>query len=236
MLRGTWSRALLTSLGNTNPSDDIIRWVAAWTAAEFDPTQKEGAKNNPLATTQGGHGSDQLEWWNPVGVKQYPTVEDGLAATRDTFLGTFRASYATLLEGMMENKPVLAQAGLLASPWGTIAGDVWDIYKNAPNIANTPLPSIPNGGEAPKVEAPAVSVPGPSATKEEGGTVGSAVQGMLGPFLADPAGYIGERMPADVGQRLLLGVIGAVLIGAAVVVLVRQVTGISPESIIKAVA
>lgn len=84
--------------------------LVAWMSAE--DTQ---AQWNPLATTQGGFAGESD--YNSAGVKNYPDLETGLAATVAT-LGY--APYAAIVDALHAGNSAAAIAEAIdASPWGT---------------------------------------------------------------------------------------------------------------------
>lgn len=119
MAQEQWAHQLAAALGNPAPSADLITFLVAWQRAEGG-----SAQHNPLNTTQRMSGSTS---YNSVGVQNYRSPEDGLAATVAT-LQAGHAGYAAIVAGIQRNDPALALEGLAASPWGTSAALVAQIY------------------------------------------------------------------------------------------------------------
>lgn len=111
--REDWAVALLTALGNAQPSADTVALVVAWQTGE-----NTTARFNPLATSQEMDGATVF---NSHGVKEYATFEDGIAATVKTLSYAYDG-YADILAGLQTNDPERAMAGLTRSPWAAEAG------------------------------------------------------------------------------------------------------------------
>jgi len=100
--REQWAAAFLRDLGNFQPHPWILHYVIAWTQVEStDPNHY--AACNLLNTTQDGFGCDLLPVWNPIGVKQYPTFEDGVAANAACLVGGPAFFYPVLLDALRNN-------------------------------------------------------------------------------------------------------------------------------------
>lgn len=105
------------------PHPYIVKWVVAWTEFETsDP--KNYALHNLLNTTEGGFGSSYLKPFNKVGVKQFPTFEDGCAANAAALIGGPNFYYPTLLEALRNNHGAALQdatqeIGRELETWGT---------------------------------------------------------------------------------------------------------------------
>lgn len=133
----SWGAALAYQLGNRAPSPEIVRFIDSWIAAE-----NTAAAFNPLATTQPMPGATD---YNNVGVKNYASADDGLAATVATLQQNY-PGYAEIAAGIQTNDVQRAFNGLSKSPWGTNAADVAAIY----NGGSTPAPAaaVPAGSSA----------------------------------------------------------------------------------------
>jgi len=108
-----WTRQFLRNIGApASPSN--LQFLNAWWAAE---SGGGGGRNNPFNTTQPGFGGTN---YNSVGVKNYPTVQAGAAATAKV-LGEGFPHYTDILRGLRHgNVPAPTLAGFVtASPWGT---------------------------------------------------------------------------------------------------------------------
>jgi hypothetical protein len=109
--RAKFAQDLLGGLGVPVTSENV-RAVAAWADAEGTK-----AAFNPLATTQGASGATNF---NGVGVKNYASYEDGLAATLRTLTN---GRYGPILDALRRGTSAEAVAqAVAASPWGTGQG------------------------------------------------------------------------------------------------------------------
>jgi hypothetical protein len=117
--REAWAVDLLGRLGNMQPTGATVAFLQAWHRAEGGT-----AAFNWLNTTQPAPGATD---YNAVGVKNYPDYETGIAATVETLISD-HPGYAEIVAGLQSNNIDLVMAGLRASPWGTHAGLVADVY------------------------------------------------------------------------------------------------------------
>lgn len=102
---------LLDRLGFPKTAENV-RAIDAWARAEGTR-----ASNNPLATTQGWAGATKF---NSVGVRNYLSYEDGLAATVKTLNNGY---YPNILAALRSGTDALAVGRAVAdSPWGTGEG------------------------------------------------------------------------------------------------------------------
>jgi hypothetical protein len=109
--REQWAHDFLTRLGMPVTSENV-RAVVAWEKAEGTRAQY-----NPLATTQGMPGATRF---NSVGVKNYLSYDDGIAANIKAITnGRYENVLAALRAG--NSAEAVAQA-IAASPWGTGQG------------------------------------------------------------------------------------------------------------------
>ena len=127
--REAWAIDLLARLGNDAPSADTVAFVVAWTVAEDSCMQGCGYSSawerfNPLNTTQTGYGA--YATINGDGVKAYPDYESGMVATVQTLSYSY---YTELVAGLQTNDPERALRGLYASPWGTNAVHVEQLWR-----------------------------------------------------------------------------------------------------------
>ncbi len=89
---GTWARLFLTTIGAPTCGDNVIVMLA-WQAQESTT-----ARFNPLATTHDEPGATQF---NPIGVRNYTTVAQGLEAARATLeLPVTAYGYAPILTSL----------------------------------------------------------------------------------------------------------------------------------------
>jgi|tagenome__1003787_1003787.scaffolds.fasta_scaffold20644786_2 hypothetical protein len=107
-----WAQDFLTALGApVTPSN--VQAISAW-------EQAEGTKAafNPLATTQGGYTGETQ--FNSVGVKNFATYDDGIAANVKVITNGL---YGNILSALQQGTSAMdvAQA-VAASPWGTGTG------------------------------------------------------------------------------------------------------------------
>jgi peptidoglycan hydrolase CwlO-like protein len=107
---GRWAELMLARLGAPACADNLIA-VVAWQAAEGT-----AAAYNPLATTHDFPGATDF---NHVGVKNYPSLEDGIQATIDTLaLGSPTYGYGAVLASLAACAPAESTAAAInASAW-----------------------------------------------------------------------------------------------------------------------
>jgi peptidoglycan hydrolase CwlO-like protein len=107
---GQWAELLLSRLGAPVCADNLIV-VVAWQAAEGT-----AAAYNPLATTHAYPGATDF---NHVGVKNYPSLGDGVQATIDTLaLGSPTYGYGAVLASLAACAPAESTAAAInASAW-----------------------------------------------------------------------------------------------------------------------
>jgi murein DD-endopeptidase MepM/ murein hydrolase activator NlpD len=145
--REQWAYDLALALGNPAPDANTVAFIVAWTRAEDGNDAGALARHNPLNTTET---AGAVATVNSHGVKAYATREDGIAATVRT-LGYSYPGYSEIAAGLMTNDPERALAGLHASPWGTSAGLVEQIYREtAPAPPAPPAELPPASGDGPR--------------------------------------------------------------------------------------
>jgi hypothetical protein len=107
---GRWAELLLSRLGAPVCGDNLIA-VVAWESAEGT-----AAAYNPLATTHDFPGATDF---NTVGVKNYPSLGDGIQATIDTLtLGSPTYGYGPVLASLAACAPPESTAAAInASAW-----------------------------------------------------------------------------------------------------------------------
>lgn len=107
---GRWAELLLSKLGAPICQDNLIA-VVAWESAEGT-----AAAYNPLATTHDAPGASDF---NTVGVKNYPSLGDGIQATIDTLvLGSPTYGYGAVLASLAACAPAESTAAAInASAW-----------------------------------------------------------------------------------------------------------------------
>lgn len=115
--RERWALDLLARLGNAQPTPATLAFVVAWTRAEDSCLHNCGYssaadRNNMLNTTQEGFGATHAI--DGDGVKNYPTYEQGMAATLQTLSYGY---YTEIVAGLQTNDPERAYNGLINSPW-----------------------------------------------------------------------------------------------------------------------
>lgn len=90
-------------------TDNNMAFVYAW-------RQSEGGKAafNPFNTTQNAEGTTK---YNSVGVRNYTSAEQGIAATIKTITN---GRYGSIIDSLKQDSPPMETAeALVASPWGT---------------------------------------------------------------------------------------------------------------------
>lgn len=97
------------------PKNEENLWaLVAWQAAEGG---ENGAKFNPLNTTLIMAGSTKF---NPTGVQNYTSLEQGLEATSRTLRQKAHPSYAPIRHSLLVGKPAhITLEFVEASEWGT---------------------------------------------------------------------------------------------------------------------
>jgi hypothetical protein len=114
----SWASAFLGVIGEPDTSCNQAA-VEAWAAAEGGAWGGDGATANPLNTTQPESGDWSI---NPVGVKAYPSWQEGLQANATAITnGLYGGVLAALRAG--NNAQAVADA-VSASPWGTSSFEV----------------------------------------------------------------------------------------------------------------
>lgn len=144
-----WDTALLKA-GGFPVTPQNLRFVDAWQQAEGG-----SAANNPFNTTEPGFGATGD--YNQVGVKNYPTPRQGLAATVATLEN---GRYGSIVDALRQGSSAMAAAqALAASPWGT--GSLVEKILGGPAAA--PAAGAPSGSalarSAAQTAAPAVATP-----------------------------------------------------------------------------
>ncbi len=107
-----WAKDYLTALGMP-VTESNVRAITAW-------EQAEGTKAafNPLATTQSGFAGETQ--FNSVGVKNFATYEDGIAANVKVINNGL---YPNILAALRQGTDAMAVAQAIEdSPWGTGGG------------------------------------------------------------------------------------------------------------------
>lgn len=109
MNRGEFAREVFKRI-KVEANGKTLTFAQAWMAYE-----NTNAKNNPFATTQPWNNATEF---NSVGVRNYATVEDGIAAT----VATLENGYYNLLMYVLRkagSSPKEMWGALNASPWGS---------------------------------------------------------------------------------------------------------------------
>lgn len=132
-----WEVDLLAALGNVQPSAETVTFLGAWHRAEGG-----AASFNPLNTTQDAPGATCYNV-DPC-VKNYPSYEVGMQATVETLLSD-HPGYAEIVAGLQTNDVARAFDGIVASPWGTHAALIADVYAE---MAPVPAPVAQDGAYA----------------------------------------------------------------------------------------
>lgn len=209
MNRADWSRELASALGNSSPSADTVRFIAAWTKCE-----DTRAKYNPLASSHKTEGDSSF---NGV-VRNYPDKATGIRMTVETLNGRF-PGYAKIREGIVNNNPELALQGLYGSPWGTSGLCVDKKFHSSQDFLTEPLPSFPTGDElADKAENYWKDHP---ADDIENNTIYDTVDNAI----TDATSY---------QRRLIYIVAGTVLSGIGIILAIKSL--VPTQQIVKTVA
>lgn len=103
--RADFAVATLHAIGNENPHPWLQKYIEAWSCVEStDPGHY--ALHNLLNAAEPGFGCDLLPNWNAIPVRQYPTFEDGVAATTQSLRGAVIHYYPHLLEALRTNNGI----------------------------------------------------------------------------------------------------------------------------------
>lgn len=113
--RNDWVHAFLAA-ENAPPTGENLVAVLSWIRSEFGAAHPIPAKWNPLATTRDADGATD---YNRVGVKNYPTFAEGVAACAAT-LRLDEPGYAGIrsLLAVGDNAGAIVEA-IHASAWGS---------------------------------------------------------------------------------------------------------------------
>ena len=110
----SWASAFLGIIREPQTRCDISA-VVAWSRAEGGAWGGDGATANPLNTTQPEPGAYSI---NSVGVKAYPSWQEGLQANAAAITNGL---YANVLSALSAGSSAQAVAdAVAASPWGTL--------------------------------------------------------------------------------------------------------------------
>ena len=108
-----WQNAILGGVG-APVTPENVQLMNAWAQAEGG-----GASNNPFNTTEPAQGATS---YNSVGVQNYQTPQQGIAATIATLQN---GRYGNVLSALQAgNNPMAVAQAIAASPWGTGQGVV----------------------------------------------------------------------------------------------------------------
>lgn len=221
MNRGTWARQLASALGNSNPSADTIRFIAAWTKCE-----DTRARFNPLASSHKTPGDSSF---NGI-VRNYPDAETGIRMTVETLNGRHNG-YSDIRQGIMSNNPEQSLRGLYVSPWGTSGLCVDLKYHGSVGIEDEPLKSFPTGDEmADTLEDYFKDNPGVDLRHDTPGDIASNV-------VNDPLGSALDYSGLDTnqyGRRVAYVAGGVVLLAIGIVLAVRSL--VPTQQIVKTIA
>lgn len=138
---GDWRYGVLHALGapDTAVNLDALSW---WAESEGTPA----SWNNWLATTLGGYGGRDV---NSAGVKAYPTLDDGIAATAATLRG---GAYFRVVDALKAGNSLTAiWDAVNASPWcyGCQAGHYPVVLYDHLGSKPPPPPPPPHTGGGP---------------------------------------------------------------------------------------
>ena len=175
---------VLRGIGNNTPSGNIIGWMVAWTVAEtgHPSGSYQGASYNLLNTTQPAPGTTNF---NSIGVKNYTSYAQGIAATVQTLQNGY---YPALLAALQTNNQTALGFGGSPSP-GVMANlNTWcgscgygnafvmnagafstEVFAGTPT--NTPVGTPPPQGGIPPTTSTGGTTPTvPPSKKKSGGT------------------------------------------------------------------
>lgn len=147
-----WATDFLTGIG-APATPKNVQTVVAWEQAE---SGGGGGLYNPLNTTQGGYNATGSI--NSVGVKNYATYADGLAATIHAFTsGATQYGYGKIRDALVAQNQPAAFAAVNSSSWGTHSLGGADITAAA--SSGYAAPTTQSGGGCP--EGNLITFPGP---------------------------------------------------------------------------
>ena len=175
---------VLRGIGNTNPSGNVIGWMVAWTVAEtgHPSGSYQGASYNLLNTTQPAPGTTDF---NSIGVKNYTSYAQGIAATVQTLQNGY---YPALLAALQTNNQTALGFSGSPSP-GVMANlNTWcgscgygnafvtnsgafstEVFAGTPT--STPIGTPPQGGiTPPSSTSGGTTTPVPPTKKKSGRT------------------------------------------------------------------
>jgi cell wall-associated NlpC family hydrolase len=144
-----WSIDLAQRLGNAAPSAEMVALLDAWQQAEGGD-----AAYNPLNTTQ--NMPDATCYNADPCVKNYASYEDGMAATIATLQGG-HAGYADIVAGIQTNDPQRVVDGIAASPWGSSAALITQVYGGMVSAPPQPVGTTTAGDARQRVMEVALS-------------------------------------------------------------------------------
>ncbi len=141
--RMQWVEEFLHYAGNDTPHPYIKKWVYEWTRAETGGPD-DWALNNLLNTTEGGFGSDLFPDFNSVGVKRFPTMQDGCAANAAVLMN---GMYPHLWEALRLNHGAALQAVTpeIQSELATWCGDCEYSHNGSITVEANKLDTLPSG-------------------------------------------------------------------------------------------
>ena len=127
--RETAALALLTAIGNTQPSAEIVGAVVEWTIAE-DGGSDALSRNNPWNTTKCGFNMvGAINSDGGCGVGHYATFEDGIAANAATLE---QQNFSDVRAALLANDPEAFKSALWVSGWAEsryAGGSNWPHYQ-----------------------------------------------------------------------------------------------------------
>ena len=221
MNRRAWARQLASALGNSNPSADTVRFIAAWTKCEDTK-----ARYNPLASSHKVEGDSSF---NGI-VRNYPDAETGLRMTVETLQGRHNG-YADIRQGLATNNPEMALRGLYVSPWGTSGLCVDLKYHGSAGIEDEPLKSFPTGDEmADKLEDYFKDNPGVNLRHD---TPADAASNIVNDPLGSALDYSGVDTQ-QYGRRVAYVAVGVLLLSVGLILAIRSL--VPTQQIVKTIA
>ena len=161
-------RAVCNDVGQPEPSQGILDLLNEW--ARWENTR---AAYNPLATTRNAAGATQF---NDAGVRNYPSMEVGIAATANTFLNGL---YPEIVMAIRGNDATWQHSAAIAAEirtWGTMGFASFVAGGGIPT-GNYLAPSLPGGAEIAPAPAPAPPPAPPPPPAPDGGCTYAVVSG-----------------------------------------------------------
>lgn len=141
-----WATAILAGIGAPASSQNVAK-LSAWNACEGNLSGHSGlGANNPFNTTLNYGGGVSV---NSAGVKDYPSLSVGIAATIQTMLGSRYTAIVSNLRNSGSDSEFASAVG--SSPWGTSGSCIGNVLGSgsAPAVGGPSVSPSTGGGTTP---------------------------------------------------------------------------------------